>query len=55
MHDRIRSALKALTVGATLALAAGAVAAQQKFVNILTGGQAGVYYPLGVALGQIYG
>jgi TRAP transporter TAXI family solute receptor len=55
MHDRIRSALKALAVGATLALAAGAAAAQQKFVNILTGGQAGVYYPLGVALGQIYG
>ena len=28
--------------------------AQQKFVNILTGGQSGVYYPLGVALSQIY-
>jgi len=27
----------------------------QKFVNVLTGGQSGVYYPLGVALGQIYG
>lgn len=35
--------------------AAGAVLAQQqKFVNILTGGQSGVYYPLGVALSQIY-
>jgi TRAP transporter TAXI family solute receptor len=28
--------------------------AQQKFINVLTGGQSGVYYPLGVALGQIY-
>ena len=28
--------------------------AQQKFVNILTGGQSGVYYPLGVALSQIF-
>lgn len=29
--------------------------AQQKFINILTGGQSGVYYPMGVALSQIYG
>jgi TRAP transporter TAXI family solute receptor len=36
------------------ALAAAPVSAQQ-FVNILTGGQSGVYYPLGVALSQIYG
>jgi uncharacterized protein len=35
-------------------LAAAPVSAQQ-FVNILTGGQSGVYYPLGVALSQIYG
>jgi uncharacterized protein len=26
-----------------------------KFVNILTGGTSGIYYPLGVALSQIYG
>ncbi len=31
------------------------VAAQaQNFINILTGGTAGVYYPLGVALSKIY-
>ena len=36
------------------ALAAAPVSAQQ-FINILTGGQSGVYYPLGVALSQIYG
>jgi len=28
--------------------------AQQKFINVLTGGQSGVYYPMGVALSQIY-
>lgn len=28
--------------------------AQQKFINILTGGQSGVYYPMGVALSPIY-
>jgi TRAP transporter TAXI family solute receptor len=27
---------------------------EQQFVNILTGGQSGVYYPMGVALSQIY-
>lgn len=30
-------------------------AAAQDFVNILTGGTSGVYYPLGVALSNIYG
>jgi len=47
----------------TLAAAAVAVAvaaalparADQVFVNVLTGGTSGVYYPLGVALTQIYG
>ncbi|MGE3363373.1 MAG: TAXI family TRAP transporter solute-binding subunit [Rhizobiaceae bacterium] len=33
--------------------AAGAHA--QEFINVLTGGTSGVYYPLGVALGDIYG
>jgi uncharacterized protein len=27
----------------------------QSFINILTGGTSGVYYPLGVAIGKIYG
>ncbi len=26
----------------------------QQFVNVLTGGTSGVYYPLGVAIGKIY-
>ena len=44
-----------LGLSLTTALAAGVVhAQQQQFVNILTGGQSGVYYPMGVALSQIY-
>jgi TRAP transporter TAXI family solute receptor len=35
-------------------LMAGAASAQQQFINVLTGGQSGVYYPLGVAITQIY-
>ena len=27
----------------------------QAFINVLTGGTSGVYYPLGVAIGKIYG
>lgn len=40
--------------GLLAALASSAAMAQQQFVNVLTGGQSGVYYPLGVALSQIY-
>ena len=43
-----------LLVAAAL-LGSGSIAlAQAKFINILTGGQSGVYYPMGVALSQIY-
>src|SRR5438270_8463794 len=31
------------------------VARAQAFINVLTGGTSGVYYPLGVAIGKIYG
>lgn len=51
MRQMIRKTLVAGT--AALCLSAGAQAAQ--FINILTGGTSGVYYPLGVALSQIYG
>ena len=37
-----------LTAGATVGHAA-------EFINVLTGGTSGVYYPLGVSLSQIYG
>jgi len=42
-----------LCLGAAL-VSVTANAQQQQFVNILTGGQSGVYYPLGVALSQVY-
>ena len=41
-----------LAAAAAAFVAAGAHAAE--FISILTGGTSGVYYPLGVALSQIY-
>ena len=45
-----------LPVAAALAIAALAAPAAhaQSFINVLTGGTSGVYYPLGVAIGKIY-
>lgn len=34
--------------------AAGSAVAQQQFITVLTGGTSGVYYPLGVAMSQIF-
>lgn len=48
-----RTLLLGALAGSTLSLSQLAFA-QQKFINILTGGQSGVYYPMGVALSQIY-
>ena len=48
---------KLVTAGA-VALSLGlatAPARAQEFINVLTGGTSGVYYPLGVALSEIYG
>lgn len=40
---------------AALSLSLSAMGAQaQEFINVLTGGTSGVYYPLGVALSEIY-
>ena len=44
-----------MVVGAALALGAAQGAKAQEFINVLTGGTSGVYYPLGVALSEIYG
>lgn len=44
-----------VALGLGMGLLSGAAVAQQQFINVLTGGQSGVYYPLGVALSQIYG
>src|SRR5215213_9655147 len=45
-------------IAAAVALAATVSSPQaraQQFINVLTGGTSGVYYPLGVAIGKIYG
>ena len=47
---RTRSFLLALSV---TIISFGANAAE--FINVLTGGTSGVYYPIGVSLSQIYG
>src|SRR3982075_3314831 len=43
----------AAAVAVVAVLSAPAARAQQ-FINVLTGGTSGVYYPLGVAIGKIY-
>src|SRR5437764_6691535 len=47
------SKLIAAAVAAVAALSAPSANAQS-FINVLTGGTSGVYYPLGVAIGKIY-
>lgn len=49
----LRSRFSALAFGATLA-SMPAMAPAAEFINILTGGTSGVYYPLGVGLSKIY-
>ncbi|MDB5564140.1 MAG: putative TRAP-type uncharacterized transport system [Tardiphaga sp.] len=39
---------------ATVAALSAPAAYAQNFINVLTGGTSGVYYPLGVAIGKIY-
>src|SRR6478735_2873306 len=54
MPSSFRS-LVATTVFAAAALAAPASHAADNFINVLTGGTSGVYYPLGVALSNVIG
>lgn len=49
-----RLTLTALIAGLALGVTMTAAKAEE-FINIATGGTSGVYYPLGVALGKIYG
>ncbi len=46
--------LAAISAAALIALAPAAARADE-FINVLTGGTSGVYYPMGVALSKIYG
>src|SRR6202789_2870262 len=47
------SRLMAAAIAVATVVSTPAARAQQ-FINVLTGGTSGVYYPLGVALGKIY-
>jgi len=51
----MKSACPRFFVAAAVALFFALPAQAQQFINVLTGGTSGVYYPLGVALSQIYG
>jgi TRAP transporter TAXI family solute receptor len=42
-------------LAAAILLLSGLAFAQQQYINVLTGGTSGVYYPLGVAMSQIFG
>ena len=54
MTSLTRRALRAAAFAATVAALPLSVQARE-FINVLTGGTSGVYYPLGVALSEIYG
>jgi TRAP transporter TAXI family solute receptor len=46
---------RSIAAAAVVAVVLSAPVAQaQQFINVLTGGTSGVYYPLGVAIGKIY-
>ena len=51
----MRKTLAALGGALALAVMATAPAQAQSFVNVLTGGTSGVYYPLGAGLANLYG
>jgi uncharacterized protein len=51
MRNHSRSIAAAAVVAVVLS---APVARAQQFINVLTGGTSGVYYPLGVAIGKIY-
>jgi TRAP transporter TAXI family solute receptor len=54
MTHKVRNLLRQVLLATTLI--AGATAGHAaEFINVLTGGTSGVYYPLGVALSQTYG
>jgi TRAP transporter TAXI family solute receptor len=53
MHRKVMRRL--IGAAAAVALAGASIPAQaQDFINVLTGGTSGVYYPMGVALSKIF-
>jgi TRAP transporter TAXI family solute receptor len=55
MKHLLRRIVPFVAVAALAALGATSTARAEQFVNVLTGGTSGVYYPLGVALGNVIG
>lgn len=53
MHAFVRRTFAAAAIG--VAALAPLAASATEFINILTGGTSGVYYPIGVGLSQVYG
>src|SRR5690606_12729041 len=53
-YMRLTRRLGLLAAAATLTITT-AVSAAPTYINILTGGTSGVYYPIGVAISQLYG
>ncbi len=51
----MKASLRHILIASAAALCLSLPAYAAEFINILTGGTSGVYYPLGVALSQIYG
>lgn len=51
---RIKKWISGIAAAAMVVVAAPALAQKTQFINILTGGQSGVFYPLGVAMAQMY-
>lgn len=51
----MKANIRGFLLAAALGLGLSGVAQAQQFINVLTGGTSGIYYPLGVALSQIYG
>lgn len=54
MNRTLKRAAIAAIASASITLSAASTGAAE-FINVLTGGTSGVYYPLGVALSKIYG
>lgn len=54
MFHVARASVMAGAIATLMAFGVAGASAQQ-FINVLTGGTSGVYYPLGVALSEIYG